>query len=1340
MATAIDKWKDVTIPEGLGTKLTDLANGINMFSFAFVGGWSMSSLVGPLGDMATAVNKWKDVTFPEGLGTNLSSLASGVASFTTFDISTVAGSMNTLATSIQQLAAISYEGIIEGVNSLAPALTETATNAITAFVEVFTSSQNTVKNSVDGLLKAAESAINNSSIIQSFYNSGKSIAEGFARGISDNASLVTQAVDKLVNDAQSRANTKLEINSPSKVFMRTGASVVEGFTKGITDNLEDVKDSAVTMGNTILDATKKNLKINSPSLVFNKEVGRYVVQGIAEGIKGDMSAEEQAEKKAQNIIEAFQKEFDKLSISSDIAKNDFDLWAATDGKYATPETIDAKELEYLNAEVQRANDKKALAYNQWVEMNERLKTKEVDEQKEREAWNSYLEACIESAGVHESIAEINQRALDREYENLESAKEIRDLEHEIWQTTHEHTATDSEKDKRTMDYLEEELKHLTSTSQLDVKAYNDAIKTYGAESKEALEALKKCYETDKLIAETRNGMVEINQRALNGEYESLESAKELNDLEHERWQTTNDKSASEAEKDKVTSDYLNKELKRLNDKVLLNVRDYNQAVNTYGKESEQALEALKKCYETDIEIAKTRNSMVELAERAVDREYEALENAQSVRDAEYDLWMTENDRTTTEAEKDKRTSEYLNATLKDLNNRVLIDVREYKKAVDDYGAESKEALEALQKCLATDKEIAKTKNDIAVLNDKAIDREYASINRATEIRDSEYEIWQLSNNKSTTDIQKDQRYIKYLNDGLAGLYKQVQLDVEAYNEAIRIHGKESDEALAALNKCYKTDIEIAKTEQSIAQVSIDAAERQRSMFEEAIAARDKEYKIWETEHEDASAAVKDSMNLERLKANLSDLRHDLSIAKANYIRIVEEYGAASEEAKTAADAIVNIRSDMADCNKEITNVYEEAKQRELELHELKSSNVDLEYQLWEKTAGREAASTERDLMKIATLTRQMSEQSELLENTRDEWRDACRKYGEYSTEAQNAYSEYLNKQLDMANIQNEILDIEERAKTKQKNALRDYNDYIKKYKKYYLQNGMTEADLIKDAKLVSGYDPDNTVKTIAEKTKAAIKNMQESDLYGEVIGGFNDMGTSYVTALYDGITSETENITGAMVDMINSCAKAIKQERSNWVEVGEYLTQGLAEGMSSNLSLLTNAVNLIMSSAIVSGETALMINSPSKVFANMGRYAVMGFAQGLIENCKMSDAAVSEVAYSAIDSLRNTISHISDTLDADMDTQPTITPVLDLSNIKTGVARLNTMISTSRAMGISASMSGERTETNQNGSNNTDTGTTYQYTQYNYSPKALSRTEIYRQTKTLLATKKGARA
>ena len=88
---------------------------------------------------------------------------------------------------------------------------------------------------------------------------------------------------------------------------------------------------------------------------------------------------------------------------------------------------------------------------------------------------------------------------------------------------------------------------------------------------------------------------------------------------------------------------------------------------------------------------------------------------------------------------------------------------------------------------------------------------------------------------------------------------------------------------------------------------------------------------------------------------------------------------------------------------------------------------------------------------------------------------------------------------------------------------------------------------------------------------------------------------------------------------------------------------------------------------------------------------------------------------------------------------------MDLSNIKSSGSAISKMFTGQAGLDISSNYTqAQRTAALQNsvGSTSGDIsangGTTISYTQNNYSPKALSRLEIYRQTQNQIATIKGA--
>ena len=119
-------------------------------------------------------------------------------------------------------------------------------------------------------------------------------------------------------------------------------------------------------------------------------------------------------------------------------------------------------------------------------------------------------------------------------------------------------------------------------------------------------------------------------------------------------------------------------------------------------------------------------------------------------------------------------------------------------------------------------------------------------------------------------------------------------------------------------------------------------------------------------------------------------------------------------------------------------------------------------------------------------------------------------------------------------------------------------------------------------------------------------------------------------------------------------------------------------------------------------EEALDINSPSKVFYGIGDYSGQGFVNALNDYGSKSYDAGSEMANSARNGLSDAISKVNDYLNSDMDTQPTIRPVLDLSDVKSGAGTINGLFSKNQSIGVLSNVgtiSSMMNQRNQNGAN-----------------------------------------
>lgn len=152
---------------------------------------------------------------------------------------------------------------------------------------------------------------------------------------------------------------------------------------------------------------------------------------------------------------------------------------------------------------------------------------------------------------------------------------------------------------------------------------------------------------------------------------------------------------------------------------------------------------------------------------------------------------------------------------------------------------------------------------------------------------------------------------------------------------------------------------------------------------------------------------------------------------------------------------------------------------------------------------------------------------------------------------------------------------------------------------------------------------------------------------------------------------------------------------------GSYLVDGFAEGISSNTFKAEAKAKAMAEAALQAAKEALDINSPSKVFRKLGTFIPEGFAMGIDKlGYMVKDSSVS-MARTAIDGTKNAISSIANAINNDIDSQPTIRPVLDLTDVRNGASTIGSMLNRellsvdTSSVGAISSMMNRR----QNGSN-----------------------------------------
>lgn len=185
---------------------------------------------------------------------------------------------------------------------------------------------------------------------------------------------------------------------------------------------------------------------------------------------------------------------------------------------------------------------------------------------------------------------------------------------------------------------------------------------------------------------------------------------------------------------------------------------------------------------------------------------------------------------------------------------------------------------------------------------------------------------------------------------------------------------------------------------------------------------------------------------------------------------------------------------------------------------------------------------------------------------------------------------------------------------------------------------------------LNGFKADDLAQQISDKTGLAISdedNLESISTAGGEI--FEKMASGFE----DKSNSELDGVKPLARDVITGLTTALENMAPKLKECGGKIAKSLTSGI----------------------ELTLQIHSPSKVMYGLGEYAGQGFVNALGEYASISSDAGNEVGSSAIDGIKNAILNSSYKFDTSIDAEPTITPVVDLSNVRASASEINGIMS-----------------------------------------------------------------
>ena len=228
-----------------------------------------------------------------------------------------------------------------------------------------------------------------------------------------------------------------------------------------------------------------------------------------------------------------------------------------------------------------------------------------------------------------------------------------------------------------------------------------------------------------------------------------------------------------------------------------------------------------------------------------------------------------------------------------------------------------------------------------------------------------------------------------------------------------------------------------------------------------------------------------------------------------------------------------------------------------------------------------------------------------------------------------------------------------------------------------------------------------------------------------------DTGNEYLKGI-EAIAKDGADDTGKVLAL--AVISGLRDKIDEFEEAGEDSAEGFRNGIRRKVNDVADVARDMAYEARRAIEEELIIESPSKVMRKDGQYTGEGFALGIIDKLKRVQRACVEMAQTPIEAIEDALEEIPE-LD------PTITPIVDLTNVMDAADTINGMFSDALSnigvnVGKASSSMTRNQQTNsaeniQNGGGSGETNVTF--IQNNNSPKALSRIDIYRQTRNQLA-------
>lgn len=231
------------------------------------------------------------------------------------------------------------------------------------------------------------------------------------------------------------------------------------------------------------------------------------------------------------------------------------------------------------------------------------------------------------------------------------------------------------------------------------------------------------------------------------------------------------------------------------------------------------------------------------------------------------------------------------------------------------------------------------------------------------------------------------------------------------------------------------------------------------------------------------------------------------------------------------------------------------------------------------------------------------------------------------------------------------------------------------------------------------------LKSKISQTKATAATLVNGaiEAFKTKLSAFKSSGETLGGEFAKGVENKKNAAEASGKTLGKDAARGASSTSNNMTLAGYDLGNGLVIGINAKISD-AYAAGFALGQAAVQGEKDGQASaSPSKATIQAGKWLGEGLVIGMKRMGNAVYNAGTLMGEDAVSSISDSVGRISDAISTDIDTQPTIRPVLDLSDVKTGVGALDSMLDTNASVGVMANVGAVSTMMNRRGQNGVNT-------------------------------------